>query len=297
MKHCEDCIKKMLSMINDKVSKEWFAALEEKANDALNKANDAVEESQTAKDLATATQKYMEQNMVDIIEQPTAPTENLRDGKTLWIDNSDPDNKVQKLWKDGQWQRVTPDTGLLQQSIKDAENEINTLKETVKDLPDTTWVNQQLEGKADKSGVYTKDYIDQNLVGKQVYETDKQGNIQKFTDMKTEIDQNAEAIIHKAEKTQVDTISDNLNLVTQTANTAKQTAESNTNTISSLQTKVSNINDNVTNLLVDSGTFEGAQRVSSVFPPRWYLKGGMPDYLLIRFKETLYMKFKPTGQE
>ncbi|MGR9635355.1 phage tail spike protein [Bacillus cereus] len=265
---------KMLSMINDKVSKEWFAALEEKANDALNKANDAVEESQTAKDLATATQKYMEQNMVDIIEQPTAPTENLRDGKTLWIDNSDPDNKVQKLWKDGQWQRVTPDTGLLQQSIKDAENEINTLKETVKDLPDTTWVNQQLEGKADKSGVYTKDYIDQNLVGKQVYETDKQGNIQKFTDMKTEIDQNAEAIIHKAEKTQVDTISDNLNLVTQTANTAKQTAESNTNTISSLQTKVSNINDNVTNLLVDSGTFEGAQRVSSVFPPRWYLKGG-----------------------
>lgn len=272
---------KILSSLYDKVPQELFDQLKEKVNDqnkdiidAKDKADQAQKESQTAKDLAETTQKYIEQNMVDIIEQPTAPTENLRDGKTLWIDSSDPENKVQKLWKDGQWQRVTPDTGPLQQSIKDAENDINNLKETVKDMPDKTWLNQQLEGKANKEGVYTKEYIDQNVVGKQVYETDKQGNIQNFTDMKTEIDQNAEAITHKAEKTQVDTISDNLNLVTQTANTAKQTAESNTNTISSLQTKVSNINDNVTNLLVDSGTFEGAQLVSSVFPPRWYLKGG-----------------------
>ncbi|MCC2443275.1 phage tail protein, partial [Bacillus cereus] len=142
---------KMLSMINDKVSKEWFAALEEKANDATKKANEAVEESQSAKDLANATKDYMDQNMVDIIEQPTAPTGNLRDGKTLWIDSSDPENKVQKLWKDGQWQRVTPDTGPLQQSINDAQIEIDTLKNTVKDLPDTTWINQQLEDKADKA--------------------------------------------------------------------------------------------------------------------------------------------------
>ncbi|MED1554302.1 tail fiber domain-containing protein, partial [Bacillus paranthracis] len=44
--------------------------------------------------------------------------------------------------------------------------------------------------------------------------------------------------------------------------------------LTSVETKVNNINDDVTNLLVDSGTFEGAQRVSAVFPPRWYLKGG-----------------------
>ncbi|MDZ4533901.1 peptidase S74 [Bacillus cereus] len=263
---------KMLSMINDKVSKEWFAALEEKANDATKKANEAVEESQSAKDVANATKDYMEQNMVDIIEQPTAPTENLRDGKTLWIDSSDPENKVQKLWKDGQWQRVTPDTGPLQQSINDAQIEIDTLKNTVKDLPDTTWINQQLEGKADLSGVYTRDYIDLNLVGKQIYETDKQGNIQKFTDMKTEIDQNAEAITQKAEKTQVDTINNNLALVTQTANTAKQTADSNTNTITSLQTTVSNLNDNVTNLLIDSGTFEGAKTITPSATDRWWFK-------------------------
>ncbi|MGH0992136.1 phage tail spike protein, partial [Bacillus cereus] len=263
---------RVLASLGNKANKELLEQLEILVEEANKQSEQAVRESQVAKDIAEATKTYMEQNMVDIIEQPTAPTENLRDGKTLWIDNSDPENKVQKLWKDGQWQRVTPDTGPLQQSINDAQIEINTLKNTVKDLPDTTWVNQQLEGKADKSGVYTKDYIDQNLVGKQVYETDKQGNIQKFTDMKTEIDQNAEAITHKAEKTQVDTISNNLNQVTQTANTAKQTAESNTNTISSLQTTVSNINDNVTNLLVDSGTFEGAKTTTPLATDRWWFK-------------------------
>ncbi|MBY0597681.1 phage tail spike protein [Bacillus bingmayongensis] len=243
---------KMLTMIQDKVSKEWFDALEEKVTETNTKVDTAVKESQTAKDLAEATKDYMEQNMVDIIEQPTAPTENLRDGKTLWIDSSDPENKVQKLWKDGQWQRVTPDTGPLQQSITDAENEINTLKETVKYLPDTTWVNQQLEGKADKSGVYTKEYIDQNVVGKQVYETDKQGNIQTFTDLRTDVDRNAQEITNKAEKTVVNQLSDGLADVSQIANTAKQTAEGNTQVISELDTKVSNIKVDVRNRVINS---------------------------------------------
>ncbi|PGV16224.1 phage tail spike protein [Bacillus cereus] len=226
---------KMLSMINDKVSKEWFAALEEKANEATKKANEAVEESQSAKDLANATKDYMDQNMVDIIEQSTAPTGNLRDGKTLWIDSSDPENKVQKLWKGGQWQRVTPDTGPLQQSIKDAENEINTLKETVKDMPDKTWLNQQLEDKADKSGVYTKDYIDRNLIGKQIYETDKEGNTQKFIDLRTDVNRNAVEISNKAEKTELTQLGDDLTGVKQTVNNVKQTAEENSSKITSLE--------------------------------------------------------------
>ncbi|MCU5616983.1 peptidase S74 [Bacillus cereus] len=251
---------KMLSMINDKVSKEWFAALEEKANDATKKANEAVEESQSAKDLANATKDYMDQNMVDIIEQPTAPTGNLRDGKTLWIDSSDPENKVQKLWKDGQWQRVTPDTGPLQQSINDAQIEIDTLKNTVKDLPDTTWINQQLEDKADKAGVYTKDYIDQNLVGKQIYETDKQGNIQTFTVLRTDVDRNAQEITNKAEKTVVNQLGNDLANVSQIANTAKHTAEGNTQTITQLDTSFKGMKIGRNNLIENSGNFSNTSK-------------------------------------
>ena len=143
--------------------------------------------------------------MVDIIEQPTTPTENLRDGKTLWIDSSDPENKVQKLWKSGQWQRVTPDTGPLKQSIKDVKEDIETAKtelnqkvqgvegkaqeiagqivdvqKQVNGKVDQTWINTQLKDKADKSGVFTKEEINNGFIGKQIYETDKNGNVKSF---------------------------------------------------------------------------------------------------------------------
>ncbi|MGK8427405.1 tail fiber domain-containing protein [Bacillus cereus] len=252
---------KILSSLYDKVPQELFDQLNNKVKeqnkdiiDAKDKADQAQKESQTAKDLAETTQKYIEQNMIDIIEQPTAPTENLRDGKTLWIDSSDPENKVQKLWKDGQWQRVTPDTGPLEQSIKNAENAINNLKETVKDMPDTTWLNQQLEGKANKEDTYTKDWINGNLIGKQVYETNREGDIKVLTETKTTAERTAEEIKNKAEKTEITTLTDNLKLVSQTANTAKQTAESNTNTITELETTVNSISVGSINLASGSET-------------------------------------------
>ncbi|MFV8519286.1 phage tail spike protein [Bacillus sp. SBS7] len=253
---------KILSSLYDKVPQELFDQLKDKVTeqnqdiiDAKDKANQAQKESKEAKDLAEATVEYVEQNLVDIIESATPPTANLKPNKTLWRDISGGKPGILKIWTGTTWEPVVPDTGPLQESIKDAENEINTLKETVKDMPDKTWLNQQLEDKADKSGVYTKDYIDQNVVGKQIYETDKQGNIKKFADMKTEIEQNAEAITQKAEKTQVDTISDELTNVTQTANTAKQTAEGNINKITSLTTTFNNMKIGRNNLIDNSGNF------------------------------------------
>ncbi|KAB2160540.1 peptidase S74, partial [Cronobacter sakazakii] len=94
---------KMLSMINDKVSKEWFAALEEKANDTAKKANEAVEESKTAKDLATATKDYMDQNMVDIIESVSPPIAGLKPNKTLWRDISGGKPGILKIWTGTVW--------------------------------------------------------------------------------------------------------------------------------------------------------------------------------------------------
>ncbi|ACH42321.1 peptidase S74 [Bacillus cereus] len=100
---------KMLSMINDKVSKEWFAALEEKANDTAKKANEAVEESKTAKDLATATKDYMDQNMVDIIESVSPPIAGLKPNKTLWRDISGGKPGILKIWTGEAWDVVVPD--------------------------------------------------------------------------------------------------------------------------------------------------------------------------------------------
>ncbi|UNP84832.1 phage tail spike protein [Bacillus mycoides] len=116
---------KMLAMINDKVPKEWFGALEEKANDAINKANDAVEESQTAKDLANATKDYMDQNMVDIIEDVNPPTGELKPHKTLWLDISNGNPGILKIWNGTTWDIVVPD-------VEGIKRDLELTNETVK---------------------------------------------------------------------------------------------------------------------------------------------------------------------
>ncbi|WP_457920167.1 phage tail spike protein [Bacillus mycoides] len=256
---------KMLTMIGDKVPKEWFGALETKLEETKKKADTAAEESQTAKDLANATKDYMEQNLVDIIESVKPPTVNLKPNKTLWRDISGGKPGILKIWTGTVWESVVPDTAPLQKSIKDTETEINTLKNTVKDLPDKAWLNQQFEGKADKEGVYTKDWVNNNLIGKQVYETNRKGDIEKLTETTTIAERTAEEIKSKVEKTVVTQLGNDLANVSQTANTAKQTAESNTNTITSLQTTVSNISVGSINLSSGSETGLNKQNMTGTW--------------------------------
>lgn len=71
------------------------------------------------------------------------------------------------------------------------------VQKQVNDKVDQTWINNQLKDKADKSGVYTKDEIKDGFIGKQTYETDKQGNVQKFKDVNTYISQTNEALTQK----------------------------------------------------------------------------------------------------
>ncbi|MED1302915.1 phage tail spike protein, partial [Bacillus pacificus] len=229
---------KMLSMINDKVSKEWFAALEEKANDATKKANEAVAESQTAKDLATATQKYMEQNMVDIIEQPTAPTENLRDGKTLWIDSSDPENKVQKLWKDGQWQRVTPDTGPLQQSIKDVQKNIETTK---------TELNQKVQDAQNQAtGQFNEVKESLQSVSRTISDVqNEQGNINKKV---TQIEQTSDGF-----KTSIESLTKKDGEISNKLNTVELTVEGTKQTISDIQSDTESLKKTTTEIKTEAG--------------------------------------------
>ncbi|WP_283746343.1 phage tail spike protein [Bacillus cereus] len=278
---------KILSSLYDKVPQELFDQLNNKVKeqnkdiiDAKDKADQAQKESQTAKDLAETTQKYIEQNMVDIIEQPTAPTENLRDGKTLWIDSSDPENKVQKLWKGGQWQRVTPDTGPLKQSIKDVKEDIETAKtelnqkvqsvegkaqeiagqivdvqKQVNGKVDQTWINTQLKDKADKSGVFTKEEINNGFIGKQIYETDKQGNVQNFKDINTSIGQTNEALKQKAEKSELTKTNVGLTKLQNKTNEIETTANGTKQKLTELETTVNNTNVGVRNYVLDSDKF------------------------------------------
>ncbi|WP_078206658.1 phage tail spike protein [Bacillus mycoides] len=286
---------KILSSLYDKVPQELFDQLNNKVKeqnkdiiDAKDKAGQAQKESQTAKDLAEATQDYMERNLVDIIESVKPPTANLKDGKTLWSDSSDPNNKVLKLWKGGAWVIISPDTKPLNTALTQAQNDItkakqdittnkglldtakselqgniNAEKQRITDLTtnvnkkvDKTWIDQQLLDKADKSGVYTKDYIDQNTIGKQVYETDKVGNVQKFTDMNTDITRNANAIKSKAEQSSLDTTNNNVTGVTNRVTTVEQTATGLTTRIGSAESKINTATGDISTLQTKTNTIE-----------------------------------------
>ncbi|MEW9139064.1 phage tail spike protein [Bacillus wiedmannii] len=229
---------KMLSMINDKVSKEWFSALEEKANDAAKKANEAVEESQSAKDLANATKDYMDQNMVDIIEQPTAPTENLRDGKTLWIDSSDPENKVQKLWKGGQWQRVTPDTGPLKQSIKDVQKDIETTKMEL---------NQKVqEAQNQTTGQFNEVKESLQSVSRTISDVqNEQGNINKKV---TQIEQTSDGF-----KTSIESLTKKDGEISNKLSTVESTVEGTKKTISDVQQTTNDLKKTTTEIEEKAG--------------------------------------------
>ncbi|MFE6708734.1 phage tail spike protein [Bacillus thuringiensis] len=276
---------KILSSLYDKVPQELFDQLNNKVKeqnkdiiDAKDKADQAQKESQTAKDLAETTQKYIEQNMVDIIEQPTAPTENLRDGKTLWIDSADPENKVQKLWKGGQWQRVTPDTGPLKQSIKNVKEEIETAKtelnQKVQEAQNqaTGQFNEVKESLQGVSRTISNIENKQGEIDKKVtkFEQDSNGfkiSIESLTKKDTEISNKLNTVESTVEGTK-QTISDiqqTTSNLTKTTNEIKQTVDTNKQTISQLKTDVSNISVGSINLSSGSETGLNKQNVTGTW--------------------------------
>ncbi|HDR7543598.1 phage tail spike protein [Bacillus sp. CH_442] len=278
---------KILASLQDKVPQGWFDALKDKVKDqgldiqdAINKSKQAQQESKTAKDLAEATQDYMEKNLVDIIENAKPPTTDLKANKTLWRDISNGKPGILRLWTGTAWESVVPDTAPLQQSIKDVKKDIDTAKtelnqkvlsvegkaqeiagqivdvqKQVNDKVDQTWINNQLKDKADKSGVYTKDEIKDGFIGKQIYETDKNGNVKKFQDINTSISQTNEALKQKAEKSELTKTNDGLTKLQNKTNEIETTANGTKQKLSELETTVNNTNVGGRNYVLDSDKF------------------------------------------
>ncbi|MEB9623922.1 phage tail spike protein, partial [Bacillus cereus] len=119
---------RMLASLGNKANKELLEQLEKLAEEAKETAEQAQKESKAAKDIAKETKDYMDQNLVDIIEGANPPTTNLKPNKTLWRDISNGKPGILKIWTGTTWEPVVPDTGPLQQSIKDVKKDIETAK-------------------------------------------------------------------------------------------------------------------------------------------------------------------------
>ncbi|PEB73281.1 hypothetical protein COM89_23135 [Bacillus thuringiensis] len=271
---------RVLASLGNKANKELLEQLEKLAEEAKGTAEQAQKESKAAKDIAESTQEYIEQNLVDIIESVNPPTAGLKPNKTLWRDISNGKPGILKIWTGTVWELVVPDTGPLQQSIKDVKEDIETAKtelnqkvqgvegkaqeiagqivdvqKQVNNKVDQTWINNQLKDKADKTGVYTKDEIKDGFIGKQIYETDKQGNVQNFKDINTSIGQTNEALKQKAENSELTKTNDGLTKLQNKTNEIETTANGTKQKLSELETTVNNTNVGGRNYVLESDKF------------------------------------------
>ncbi|KWU66035.1 peptidase S74 [Bacillus mycoides] len=253
---------RILSSLGNK--QEMLDQLDKLVKEANETASNAKKESEAAKTLAEKVQENIKNNTVEIIEAKNPPTSGLKPYKTLWRDISNGKPGILKIWTGTAWESVVPDVESVKKEtleqvntqIESTKQELNTkvadvqkeaqeiagqmvdVQKQVNNKVDQTWINTQLKDKADKTGVFTKDEINNGFIGKQIYETDKQGNVKKFQEINTSVEQTNEAIKSKAEKQSVIDLGNNLTQVSKTANEAKQTADGNTRTISQVDSKV-----------------------------------------------------------
>ncbi|MGR2743371.1 phage tail spike protein [Bacillus sp. N6] len=255
---------RILSSLGSK--QELIDQLDKLVKDANETASNAKKESEAAKTLAEKVQENLKNNTVDIIEAKNPPTTGLKPYKTLWRDISNGKPGILKIWTGAAWESVVPDVESVKketleqvnEDIESAKSELNQkvqsvegkaqeiagqivdVQKQVNGKVDQTWINTQLKDKADKSGVFTKEEINNGFIGKQIYETDKQGNVQKFKDINTSMGQTNEALTQKAEKSELKKTNEGLSQLEQKTNEIKTTAEGTKQTLTELKTQVDN---------------------------------------------------------
>ncbi|WMW36769.1 phage tail spike protein [Bacillus cereus] len=270
---------KVLASLGSK--QEILNQLDKLVKETAEKANDAQKESESAKKLAEKVQENLKNNTVSIIEAKNPPIDNLIVGKTIWRDISNGKPGILKVWNGKGWELLIPDVesvkkDTLEQVNKDIESTKTELNEKVQGVEkkaqdiagqivdvqkqvngkvDQTWIDSQLKDKVDKTGVYTKDEIKDGFIGKQIYETDKNGNIKKFQDMNTSISQTNEALKQKAEKSELTKANDGLTKLQNKTNEIETTANGTKQKLSELETTVNNTNVGGRNYVLDSDKF------------------------------------------
>lgn len=309
---------RILSSLGNK--QEMINQLDKLVKEANKTASNAKKESEAAKTLAEKVQENIKNNTVEIIESKYPPTTGLKDRKTLWLDISNSKPGILKLWKDGIWDPVVPDVEsvkkeTIEQISKDIEStktELNQkvqsvegkaqeiagqlvgVQKQVNDKVDQTWINNKLKDKADKSGVYTKDEIKDGFIGKQIYETDKNGNVKKFQDINTSISQTNETLKQKAEKSELTKMNDGLSQLESKTNEIISTADGTKQTLSNLKTQVDNIQVGGRNLLLETATKSHSVKTGENKPHTYF--DVAKDIAALMQGKNLAMSFLFTGK-
>ncbi|PFS88288.1 phage tail spike protein, partial [Bacillus thuringiensis] len=238
---------RVLASLGNKANKELLEQLEKLAEEAKGTAEQAQKESKVAKDIAEKTKDYMNQNLVDIIEGANPPTTNLKPNKTLWRDISNGKPGILKIWTGTAWETVVPDTGPLQQSIKDVKKDIETAK---------TELNQKVqEAQNQATGQFNE--VKESLQG--VSRTissieNKQGEIDKKV---TQVEQDSNGF-----KTSIELLTKKDTEISNKLNTVESTVEGTKKTISDIQSDTTSLKQTTTEIKEQAGKI--SEKLTSV---------------------------------
>ncbi|MCU5426969.1 tail fiber domain-containing protein [Bacillus cereus] len=282
---------KILGSLGSKASKETLEQLEklakeakETANNSKQTADNASEAAKIAKDIADAVLIKQKDFQTKIIKSTTPPSNPIKD-LTLWLDISNPEKPILYLWNGTKWDRLTPDTSIIDADIKGIEDEIKNLQIEVGSKVNQQWVKEQIQtdiqNKADIKDVYKKTEIDKALEGHvkvQSYEIDKKAlqegitnnaniitandknYIKRFTENESKITQTEKEIKTQIEELsvtnkKVNTQGNTIDEVQKKTNEIVQDANGTKQTITEIQTTMENQLVTSRNLL-DNSDFE-----------------------------------------
>ncbi|MRD36514.1 hypothetical protein GH882_11180 [Bacillus thuringiensis] len=229
---------RVLASLGNKANKELLEQLEKLAEEAKGTAEQAQKESKAAKDIAEKTKDYMDQNLVDIIEGANPPTTNLKPNKTLWRDISNGKPGILKIWTGTTWEPVVPDTGPLQQSIKDVQKDIETTK---------TELSQKVQDAQNQAtGQFNEVKESLQSVSRTISDVqNEQGNINKKV---TQIEQTADGF-----KTSIESLTKKDTEISNKLNTVEQTVEGTKKTISDVRQTTSELKKTTTEITEQAG--------------------------------------------
>lgn len=185
-------------LLENKAGKPMLDQLNKLVQEQEKKMNEVVETNQRVTEITEKLEEMVTNNSVTIHDGPNAPTEGLKEGKSLWLDTSNGKPGILKIWRGGKWEDVTEDFSGLEKEIRDqvAKDVDEKTKQLNKSISDMEVRAGEVEKKAE--ALETK----ANKLNEEI--TGIKGNVQSLDQITKEIKETERGTLETIKQLKVD---------------------------------------------------------------------------------------------
>ncbi|MGH0586773.1 phage tail spike protein [Bacillus mycoides] len=126
-------------LLENKAGKPLLDQLNKLVQEQEKKITEVVETNERVTEITEKLEEMVTNNSVTMHDGPNAPTEGLKEGKSLWLDTSNGKPGILKIWRGGKWEAVTEDFSGLEKEIrdqvaKDVDEKTKQLNKSISDM-------------------------------------------------------------------------------------------------------------------------------------------------------------------